>query len=177
MSNECKLFFTLIHLTSKIFILGFPHQWTHCKILNQKLTTKCTVQNDHRADFWKIFQGSGVRILQRWYVMIRTMTRAWYAYYTRIPPDPMNHVQICKGQPHWFALWEPVPHWYKTFLPDHIDLAEMKNPAGLSKRISTAYSCAEDQILENKSSEQSFKYLYWTISKTLFWNMFTRKWT
>ena len=100
-----------------------------------------------------------------------------YAYYTRIPPDPMNHVQICKGQPHWFALWEPVPHWYKTFLPDHIDLAEMKNPAGLSKRISTAYSCAEDQILENKSSEQSFKYLYWTISKTLFWNMFTRKWT
>jgi len=38
---------------------------------------------------------------------------------------------------------------YKTFPPDHIDLAEMKNPTRLSNKTSTAWSCAEDQILEN----------------------------
>ena len=35
------------------------------------------------------------------------------------PPDPINHVQICKGQTRRFVLWELVRNWYKTFPPDH----------------------------------------------------------
>jgi len=35
------------------------------------------------------------------------------------PPDPMNHVQIFKGQTRRFVHWELVRNWYKTFPPDH----------------------------------------------------------
>jgi len=34
--------------------------------------------------------------------------------------------------------------------PDQRGLVEMKNPIKLSNKTSTAWSCAEDQILENK---------------------------
>jgi len=48
-------------------------------------------------------------------------------------------------------------------------LGEMKKPTVLSNKSSNAWSCAENQIfvvfLRIRSSEQDFKYLYWTISK------------
>ena len=49
----------------------------------------------------------------------------------------------------------------------------MKKPTRLSNKTSNAWSCAEDQ----KFSEHDFKYLYWTISKMLSWNLFTCKGT
>jgi len=62
----------------------------------------------------------------------------------------MNHVKMFKVQPRRFALWVLVPHWYKTFSPDHIDLAVMQTPIELSNKTSIAQSCAQDQILDNK---------------------------
>ena len=50
----------------------------------------------------------------------------------------------------------PLRNWYKTFPPDHIHLVEMKNPTRLSNKTSTAWSCAEDQILENQISGTGF---------------------
>jgi len=61
----------------------------------------------------------------------------------------MNHAKIFKGQPRRDALSELVPDWYRKFLPDHIDLAEMNQPTGLSNKTITAWSYAEDQILEH----------------------------
>jgi len=53
----------------------------------------------------------------------------------------------------------------------------MMNPTKMSHNSSTAWSCAEHQIFVGfrriKSSEQDFKYLCWTISKIIFWNLFT----
>jgi len=89
---------------------------------------------------------------------------------------PMNHVKKFKGWPPRDAPSKLVQLWYKTFPTDQRGLAEMKTPTRLSNKSSTAWSCAEDQILENKKSpEHGFKYLYWTISKMLFWNVFTCK--
>ena len=45
--------------------------------------------------------------------------------------------------------WELVPHRCKRFLPDQIDQVEINNSSMLSKKTSTAESCAEDRILEN----------------------------
>ena len=69
----------------------------------------------------------------------------------------MNHAKIFKGQPLRFAVWELVPKWYKTFPPDYIDQVEIKNSTMLSNTTSTASSCAEDQILENKILETRFQ--------------------
>ena len=44
----------------------------------------------------------------------------------------------------------------QTISTRHIDLVEMKNPTRLSNKTSTARSCAEDQILENKISGTGF---------------------
>ena len=84
------------------------------------------------------------------------------------PPAPMNHVKIFKG-------W-PLRSWYNCgtnhFHQADFCLAEMKKPTMLSNKSSTAWSCAENQLFENKSSEQDFKYLYCTISKKiLLWNL------
>jgi len=62
----------------------------------------------------------------------------------------MNHVKIFKGLPLRHVPSKLLQLWYKTFPPDHIDLVEMKNTTRLSNKTSTAWSCAEDQILEKK---------------------------
>jgi len=67
------------------------------------------------------------------------------------PPAPMNHVKIFKGWPTRDAPSKLVQLWYKTFPPEQRGLVEMKNPTILSNKTSTAWSCAEDQILENKN--------------------------
>jgi len=63
----------------------------------------------------------------------------------------MDHVKI-------FKVWSPrdapsnlVQLWYKTFPPDQRGQVEMQKPTGLSNKISTAWSCAEVQIQENKN--------------------------
>ena len=66
------------------------------------------------------------------------------------PPASMNHIKTLKGWPLRDAPSKLVQLWYQTFPPDHIDLAEMKNPTRLRNKNSTAQSFAEDQILENK---------------------------
>jgi len=66
------------------------------------------------------------------------------------PPDPMNHAKRLKGWSPRDAPWELVPRWYKTFPPDHFGRVEIKMQTGLSNKTSTAKSCAEDQILENR---------------------------
>jgi len=49
----------------------------------------------------------------------------------------------------------PLRKWYnyatKIFPPDQRDQAEMTKPTVLSNKTSTACSCAEDQIQENKN--------------------------
>jgi len=67
------------------------------------------------------------------------------------PPDPINHVKIFKGWPPRDAPSKLVQLWYKTFPPDQRGQAEMKTPTRLSNKTSTAWSYAEDQILENKN--------------------------
>ena len=91
----------------------------------------------------------------------------------RDPPDPMNDTKIFKGWSPRDAPSELVPQWYKKIPPDQHGRVEMEKPNRCSNKTSTAWSCAEDQILENKSSEQDFKYVYWTMSKPLFWILFT----
>jgi len=61
----------------------------------------------------------------------------------------MNHVKISKG---WLTRDAPsklVQLWYKKFPPDQRGQVEMKKTTRLSDN--TAWSCAEDQILENKN--------------------------
>jgi len=62
----------------------------------------------------------------------------------------MNHVKIFKGWPTGDAPSKLVQLWYKTFQADQRGM-ELKNPTRLSNKPSTAWSCAEDQILENKN--------------------------
>ena len=76
------------------------------------------------------------------------------------PPATMNHVKIFQGQPRRFALSELVQAWYKKFPTDHFGQLEINDSTMLRNKTSTAYSCAEDQILQLKSLEQDFNYLY-----------------
>jgi len=71
----------------------------------------------------------------------------------------MNHVEIFKGWPPRDAPSKLIQLWYKTFPPDHGGQAETKNPTVLSNKTSTAWSCAEDQILENKIFGTGLKYI------------------
>jgi len=77
-------------------------------------------------------------------------------YIYTYPPDPMNHAKIFEGWSPRDAPSELVPQWNKTFPPDHFGRVEMKNPTTFSNNTSTAWSCAEDQILENKISGTGF---------------------
>ena len=81
---------------------------------------------------------------------------SWYAYDVDMagatrPPAPMNHVKIFKGWPPRDAPSKLVQLWYKTIPNDQRGQVEMKKPTILSNKTSTAWSCAEDQILENKN--------------------------
>jgi len=62
----------------------------------------------------------------------------------------MIHVKIFEGQPRRFALSELVQAWYKIFPPDHFGQVEINDSTMLGNKTSTAYSCAEDQILQPK---------------------------
>jgi len=66
-------------------------------------------------------------------------------------PAPMNHVKIFKGWPPQDAPSKLVQLWYKLFPSDQRGQVEIKKPTRLSNKTSTAWSCAEDQILENKN--------------------------
>jgi len=68
----------------------------------------------------------------------------------------MNHVKYLRAGP----AEMPFQTWY-TANTNHFRLtdfcqAEIKNTTGLSNKPSTAQSCAEDQILENKISGTAF---------------------
>ena len=69
------------------------------------------------------------------------------------PPAPMNHVKISKDWTPPDAPSKLVQLWYKKFPPDQRGQVEImiKKPTGLSNKTSTACSCVEDQILENKN--------------------------
>jgi len=68
----------------------------------------------------------------------------------------MNHVKIFEGWLPRDAPSELVQVWYKIFPPDHDGWVEMKNPTRLSNKTITAWSSAEDQILENTISGTGF---------------------
>ena len=40
------------------------------------------------------------------------------------PPDPVHYAKVIKCQFRGFAFCELVPHWYKSFLPEHFGQAE-----------------------------------------------------
>jgi len=63
----------------------------------------------------------------------------------------MNHVKILKSWPSRDVPSKLVQLWYKSFPIDQRGLVKMKNPTRLSNKTSTAWSCAEDQILENEN--------------------------
>ena len=69
----------------------------------------------------------------------------------QVPPAPMNHVKIIKGWPPQDAPLKLVQLWYKSFPPDQRGLLEKKRSTRLSNKTSNVWSCAEDQILENKN--------------------------
>jgi len=66
------------------------------------------------------------------------------------PTAPINHVKIFKGWPPWDAPSKLVQLWYKSFPSDQRGQVEMKKPHRLSNKTSTAWSCADDEILENQ---------------------------
>ena len=101
----------------------------------------------------------------------------------------MNHVKIFKGGPLQDAPSKLVQLWYKSFPPGRF------LPCGIisTRQISAWWKWRSQlcwvinavlhdlvwriRILRIKSSEQDFKYLYWTISKMLLWNLITCKGT
>jgi len=64
---------------------------------------------------------------------------------------PNASCKIFKGRPRRNAFSKLVHRQYKSFLVDRFCQIEMKNPTILSNWTSNAWSCAEDQILENKN--------------------------
>jgi len=85
----------------------------------------------------------------------------------RVPACPYESCEIFKGRPRRNALLKLVHRQYKSFPTDRFCQVEMKNPTRLSNKSSNAWSCAEDQILENKNlrnmilnicTERSVKY-------------------
>ena len=64
---------------------------------------------------------------------------------------PYESCKIFKGWPRRNAFSKLVHREYKSFPPDRFCQVEMKNPTRLSNNSSNAWSCAEDQILENKN--------------------------
>ena len=87
------------------------------------------------------------------------------------PPAPMHYLKIFKGLPTRDAPSELVQLLHKMFPPDHDGQVEMKTPTTLSNKTSTAWSGAEDTILENKFLKQDSKYLYWTTSKIYYYSI------
>ena len=63
---------------------------------------------------------------------------------------PTLHIKVFKGQPRRFALSELVQAWYKTFPPDQNGQVEIDDSTMLRNKTSTAYSCAENEILQLK---------------------------
>jgi hypothetical protein len=87
----------------------------------------------------------------------------------------MNQYKIFQGHAQRSALREQVPNWYKSFPSDHFGQAEMKDSTMLNNKISTASSCAENQILGLLILRIIFKYLYWMMNQIISWNLDTRK--
>jgi len=63
---------------------------------------------------------------------------------------PYESCKIFKGRPRRNAFSKLVHRQYKPFPPDRFCQVEIKNPTRMSNNTSNAWSCAEDQILENK---------------------------
>jgi len=78
---------------------------------------------------------------------------SWVSHFAH-PPAPMNHVKISKGWSLRDAPSKLVQLWYQTFPDDHSGQLEMKKPTRSSNKSSTAWSCVEDQILENKNLQK-----------------------
>jgi hypothetical protein len=95
----------------------------------------------------------------------------------RCPPDPMNNVKIFQGRPRWEAFW----YWYtaSTNLFILTILVTLKSDCQLGWVIKLVPHNLVWRIrfLTIKSFEKDFKYLYWTISKKIIWNLFTSKGT
>jgi len=69
---------------------------------------------------------------------------------------PYESCKIFKGGPRRNAFSNLEHRQYKSFPPDRFLQVEIKNTTGLSNKLTTAKSCAEDQILENKISGTGF---------------------
>ena len=63
----------------------------------------------------------------------------------------MNDVKIFKGWPRRNAFPILIQSQYKSFPYDRFFHFEIQGTTGLSNKRSNAWSCAEDQILENKN--------------------------
>jgi len=70
---------------------------------------------------------------------------------TKATARPYESCKILKGRPRWNAFSKLVHRQYKSFPSDRFCQVEIQNTTGLSNKLSTAQSCAEDQILENKN--------------------------
>ena len=64
---------------------------------------------------------------------------------------PYESCKIFKGRPSRNAFSKLVYRQYKSFPHDGFCQYEIKKTTGLRNKHRTAYSCAEDQILENKN--------------------------
>ena len=81
----------------------------------------------------------------------------------------------------------PLANWYPAgsnqFHQAIFCLAEMKKPTMLSSQLCWVFKTVPHDLVRRirflriKSSEQDFKYLYWTISKTIVRNLFISKGT
>jgi len=72
---------------------------------------------------------------------------------------PYESCKIFKGRPRRNAFSTLIHRPYKSFPPDRFCQVEIQKPTGLSTKPSTALSCAEDQILENKNLRNMILYI------------------
>ena len=95
----------------------------------------------------------------------------------RCPPDPMNHVKIFKGRP----CREAFCYWYTAitnlFRLTILVLRKSESQLGWVIKPVLHNLVSRIRFWRIKCFEQDFKYLYWTISKIIIWNLFTREGT
>ena len=85
----------------------------------------------------------------RWAIAVNKANN-WMSHVTHLTAArPYESCKIFKGRPRRNAFSKLVHRQYKLFPPDRFCHVEMKNPTRLSNKSSNAWSCAEDQILEN----------------------------
>ena len=130
------------------------HETTHsCAHTEWRRPLGCLIFIGHVPQKSPILSGSFAKRdlqLKASYGSLPTCIMYW-CIHTCITARPYESCKIFKGRPRRNAFSKLVRRQYKSFPPDRFCQVEMKKPTKLSNKSSNAWSCAQDQILENKN--------------------------